>query len=153
MFCCCWCVVIFVGGSNEVGLAASRARANGLSVDPWFAPIVADAEAGFGGPLNSFELMKAYIEAGAAGACSSDVTSGLERLTVLGVLGDAVELSLSLTLRFLLVSPREPPLDVDDATDARRTALPLALRGDAGVELVGVTSCVGVLTLRKLRSH
>ena len=31
----------------------------------WFAPIVADAEAGFGGPLNAFELMKAYIEAGA----------------------------------------------------------------------------------------
>ena len=32
----------------------------------WFAPIVADAEAGFGGPLNVFEIMKAYIEAGAA---------------------------------------------------------------------------------------
>src|SRR5690606_30508029 len=32
----------------------------------WFAPIVADAEAGFGGPLNVFELMKAMIEAGAA---------------------------------------------------------------------------------------
>ncbi len=33
----------------------------------WFAPIVADAEAGFGGPLNVFELMKSMIEAGAAG--------------------------------------------------------------------------------------
>src|SRR4029077_8059114 len=32
----------------------------------WFAPIVADAEAGFGGPLNAFELMKAMIEAGAS---------------------------------------------------------------------------------------
>src|SRR5258705_3484598 len=32
----------------------------------WFAPIVADAEAGFGGSLNAFELMKAMIEAGAA---------------------------------------------------------------------------------------
>lgn len=32
----------------------------------WFAPIVADAEAGFGGPLNAFELMKSMIEAGAA---------------------------------------------------------------------------------------
>src|SRR3989442_2164151 len=30
----------------------------------WFAPIVADAEAGFGGPLHAFELMKAMIEAG-----------------------------------------------------------------------------------------
>ena len=33
----------------------------------YFAPIVADAEAGFGGVLNAFELMKAMIEAGAAG--------------------------------------------------------------------------------------
>ena len=39
--------------------------AEGKNGIPWFAPIVADAEAGFGGPLNSFELMKAYIEAGA----------------------------------------------------------------------------------------
>ncbi|MDM8530736.1 isocitrate lyase [Anaerolineales bacterium HSG25] len=38
----------------------------------WFAPIVADAEAGFGGPLNSFELMKAMIEAGAAGVHFED---------------------------------------------------------------------------------
>src|SRR5207244_9864020 len=39
---------------------------NGRPMD-WFAPIVADAEAGFGGDLNAFELMKAMIEAGAAG--------------------------------------------------------------------------------------
>jgi isocitrate lyase len=38
----------------------------------WFAPIVADAEAGFGGPLNAFELMKAMIEAGAAGVHYED---------------------------------------------------------------------------------
>jgi isocitrate lyase len=38
----------------------------------WFVPIVADAEAGFGGPLNSFEIMKAYIEAGAAGVHFED---------------------------------------------------------------------------------
>ncbi|MCK6625871.1 MAG: isocitrate lyase [Anaerolineae bacterium] len=38
----------------------------------WFAPIVADAEAGFGGPLNAFELMKAMIEAGAAGVHFED---------------------------------------------------------------------------------
>jgi len=36
----------------------------------WFAPIIADAEAGFGGPLNAFELMKAMIEAGASGYTS-----------------------------------------------------------------------------------
>ena len=38
----------------------------------WFAPIVADAEAGFGGPLNAFELMKSLIEAGAAGVHFED---------------------------------------------------------------------------------
>jgi isocitrate lyase len=38
----------------------------------WFAPILADAEAGFGGPLNAFELMKAMIEAGAAGVHFED---------------------------------------------------------------------------------
>ena len=43
----------------------------GAKID-WFVPIVADAEAGFGGPLNSFEIMKAYIEAGAAGVHFED---------------------------------------------------------------------------------
>lgn len=43
-----------------------------LAVRDWFAPIVADAEAGFGGALNCFELMKAYIEAGAAGVHFED---------------------------------------------------------------------------------
>src|SRR5919198_5046711 len=38
----------------------------------WYAPIVADAEAGFGGALNSFELMKSMIEAGAAGVHFED---------------------------------------------------------------------------------
>ncbi len=38
----------------------------------WFAPIIADAEAGFGGPLNVFELTKAMIEAGAAGVHFED---------------------------------------------------------------------------------
>src|SRR5258707_10247601 len=43
----------------------------GAKID-WFGPIVADAEAGFGGPLNAFEIMKAYIEAGAAGVHFED---------------------------------------------------------------------------------
>lgn len=38
----------------------------------WFAPIIADAEAGFGGPLNVFEIMKSMIEAGAAGVHFED---------------------------------------------------------------------------------
>jgi isocitrate lyase len=38
----------------------------------WFAPIIADAEAGFGGPLNAYELMKGMIEAGASGVHFED---------------------------------------------------------------------------------
>ncbi|MBI5513890.1 MAG: isocitrate lyase [Deltaproteobacteria bacterium] len=41
-------------------------HAEGKREREWFAPILADAEAGFGGPLNAFELMKGMIEAGAA---------------------------------------------------------------------------------------
>jgi isocitrate lyase len=46
--------------------------AEGKSGTDWFAPIVADAEAGFGGPLNAFELTKSLIEAGAAGVHFED---------------------------------------------------------------------------------
>jgi isocitrate lyase len=48
------------------------AHAEGKNEIHWFAPIVADAEAGFGGPLNVFELIKAMIEAGAAGVHLED---------------------------------------------------------------------------------
>jgi isocitrate lyase len=47
-------------------------HAEGKLTRDWFAPIVADAEAGFGGPLNAFELMKSMIEAGAAGVHFED---------------------------------------------------------------------------------
>ncbi len=47
-------------------------HAEGGATRDWFLPIVADAEAGFGGPLNSFEIMKAFIEAGAAGVHFED---------------------------------------------------------------------------------
>ena len=41
-------------------------HAEGDDGTQWFAPLIADGEAGFGGNLNTFELMKAMIEAGAA---------------------------------------------------------------------------------------
>ena len=50
----------------------------------WFAPIVADAEAGFGGPLNCFEIMKAYIEAGAAGVHFEDQLAAEKKCGHLG---------------------------------------------------------------------
>jgi isocitrate lyase len=50
----------------------------------WFAPIIADAEAGFGGPLNAFELMKAMIEAGAAGVHFEDQLASEKKCGHLG---------------------------------------------------------------------
>jgi malate synthase len=50
----------------------------------WFAPIVADAEAGFGGPLNAFELMKAMIEAGAAAVHFEDQVASEKKCGHLG---------------------------------------------------------------------
>ncbi|MGE7182575.1 isocitrate lyase [Peribacillus sp. NPDC006672] len=50
----------------------------------WFAPIVADAEAGFGGSLNVFELMKGMIEAGAAGVHFEDQLSSEKKCGHLG---------------------------------------------------------------------
>ncbi len=50
----------------------------------YFLPIVADAEAGFGGPLNCFEIMKGYIEAGAAGVHFEDQLASEKKCGHLG---------------------------------------------------------------------
>lgn len=59
----------------------------------WFAPIVADAEAGFGGPLNCFEIMKAYIEAGAAGVHFEDQLASEKKCGHLG--GKVIQIRIS----------------------------------------------------------
>jgi isocitrate lyase len=64
----------------------------------WLAPIVADAEAGFGGPLNAFEVMKAMIEAGAAGVHFEDQLSSEKKC---GHLGGKVLVPTSHFLRVL----------------------------------------------------
>ncbi len=60
------------------------AHAEGDDSTYWLAPIVADAEAGFGGPLNAFELMKAYIEAGVAAVHFEDQLSSEKKCGHLG---------------------------------------------------------------------
>ncbi len=58
--------------------------AEGRNGTHWLAPILADAEAGFGGPLNAFELMKSMIEAGAAGVHYEDQLSSEKKCGHLG---------------------------------------------------------------------
>ncbi len=58
--------------------------AEGNLTHHWMAPIVADAEAGFGGPLNAFELMKSMIEAGAAGVHFEDQLASEKKCGHLG---------------------------------------------------------------------
>ena len=59
-------------------------HSEGGSKRDWLAPIIADAEAGFGGPLNAYEIMKAYIEAGAAGVHFEDQLSSEKKCGHLG---------------------------------------------------------------------
>ncbi len=59
-------------------------RSEGAPSRDWLVPIVADAEAGFGGPLNAFEIMKAYIEAGAAAVHFEDQLASEKKCGHLG---------------------------------------------------------------------
>ena len=69
-----------------------------MQVD-WFAPIVADAEAGFGGPLNCFELMKSMIKAGAAGVHFEDQLSSEKKC---GHLGGKASLNHETPIHYIL---------------------------------------------------
>src|SRR5439155_1149684 len=67
----------------------------------WFAPIVADGEAGFGGPLNAFELTKALIEAGAAAVHFEDQLASAKKC---GHLGGKVLVSTGVFLQKLVAA-------------------------------------------------
>jgi isocitrate lyase len=73
---------------RRINAALTRAdqieHAEGQRQHDWFVPLVADAEAGFGGPLNAFELMKSMIEAGAAGVHFEDQLAAEKKCGHLG---------------------------------------------------------------------
>jgi isocitrate lyase len=70
--------------NNALRRADQIARSEGDDDAYWMAPIVADAEAGFGGALNAFELMRAMIEAGAAGVHFEDQLASEKKCGHLG---------------------------------------------------------------------
>jgi isocitrate lyase len=70
--------------NNALLRADQIESAEGDGARDWLVPIVADAEAGFGGPLNAFELMKAMIEAGASGVHYEDQLAAEKKCGHLG---------------------------------------------------------------------
>jgi isocitrate lyase len=70
--------------ADQIEHAEALEKKNGVTRRHWLAPILADAEAGFGGPLNAFELMKGMIEAGAAGVHFEDQLSSEKKCGHLG---------------------------------------------------------------------
>jgi malate synthase A len=101
------------------------AHAEGQDGTPWFAPIVADAEAGFGGPLNAFELMKAMIEAGAAGVHFEDQVASEKKCGHLGgkVLVPTAQFVRTLTAARLAADVMDVPTLLIARTDADSATL------------------------------
>ena len=95
------------------------------SAPHWFAPIVADAEAGFGGVLNAYELMKGMIEAGAAGVHFEDQLSSAKKCGHMGgkVLVPTQEAIQKLVAARLAADVMDVPTVLIARTDANSATL------------------------------
>ena len=99
--------------------------AEGDTSTRWLVPILADAEAGFGGPLNAFELMKAMIEAGAAAVHYEDQLASEKKC---GHLGGKVLVPTSQFIRTLVAARLAADvLDVPTVLVARTDSLSASL--------------------------
>jgi isocitrate lyase len=111
--------------NNALMRADQIDRVDGKNGTYWYAPIVADAEAGFGGPLHAFELMKAMIEAGAAGVHFEDQLAAEKKC---GHLGGKVLVPTSQFVRTLRAARLAADvLDVPTILVARTDALSATL--------------------------
>ena len=107
--------------NNALTRADQLHRLEGKTEHYWYAPIVADAEAGFGGVLHAFELMKAMIEAGAAGVHYEDQLAAEKKC---GHLGGKVLVPTSQHIRTLTAARLAADvLDVPTLLVARTDAL------------------------------
>ena len=100
-------------------------NSEGKTGTDWFAPIVADAEAGFGGPLNVFELTKAMIEAGASGIHFEDQLASEKKCGHMGgkVLVPTSQFIRTLTAARLAADVMEVPTVIIARTDADSASL------------------------------
>jgi isocitrate lyase len=100
-------------------------HAEGRTGTHWLVPILADAEAGFGGPLNAFELMRSLIEAGAAGVHFEDQLSSEKKCGHLGgkVLVPTQQFVKTLTAARLAADVCGVPTVLVARTDALSAAL------------------------------
>jgi isocitrate lyase len=107
--------------NNALMRADQIERLDGNHSVNWYAPIVADAEAGFGGPLQAFELMKAMIEAGAAGVHFEDQLAAEKKC---GHMGGKVLVPTAQFIRTLIAARLAADvLDVPTLVIARTDAL------------------------------
>ena len=106
---------------NNALLRADQVEwAEGNAEREWLVPIVADAEAGFGGPLHAFELMKAMIEAGAAGVHFEDQLAAEKKCGHMGgkVLIPTAQFERTLTAARLAADVLDVPTLIVARTDA-----------------------------------
>ncbi|RJO74033.1 MAG: isocitrate lyase [Myxococcales bacterium] len=114
---------------HRINQALQRAdqiyKAEGKTDIDWYAPIFADAEAGFGGPLNAFELMKAMIEAGAAAVHFEDQLSSEKKCGHMGgkVLLPTQQFLRTLTAARLAADVLDVPTILVARTDANSAQL------------------------------
>jgi isocitrate lyase len=111
--------------NNALMRADQIAWAEGDASTHWLVPIVADAEAGFGGALNAFELMKAMIEAGAAGVHFEDQLASEKKCGHLGgkVLVPTAQFLKTLTAARLAADVLDVPTVLIARTDADAATL------------------------------
>ena len=114
-----WAEAAEPASSSGAQLADASPAADGKRRD-WLVPIVADAEAGFGGPLHAFELMKSMIEAGAAGVHFEDQLAAEKKCGHMGgkVLVPTSQFVRTLTAARLAADVVDVPTVVVARTDA-----------------------------------
>jgi isocitrate lyase len=124
-------------------IAHAEGDASAADSTHWLAPIVADAEAGFGGPLNAYEMMKSFIEAGAAAVHFEDQLSSEKKC---GHLGGKVLVPTAQHVRTLVAARLAADVaDVPTLVVARTDALSASLL-TSDIDEVDRTFCTGERT-------